>query len=472
MDVCHMNCDEQADRETYRLMITRRRATELLLAANGSVLSLPRVEVRTGRRLAEQLTEAVRKEFGTEAYCLFVPGIVTAPENALGTKYALMESIGQNNPAPSGTYWVSSTAASGEAALPADEGAAVRSSLQEVKRYVAEPLSGPFARPGWIKELFQWAQKQLDPLGLRVTGSFQQLNASPTFSLIRMETGGPAVWFKATGEPNGHELPVTLTLTRFFPGYVPAVLGVHPSWNGWLSQEAEGSTLDSFTEISTWIRTAKTLAELQIASIGKSAELVESGCKDLRPSNLIQQVDPFLVHMSTLMATQKKQPPAILTDSQLQILSDELKDACSALRDLGLPHTLGHVDFNPGNILVSPETCIFLDWAEGCVTTPLITFEYLREHCRRHHLEDAKAAESIASAYLHPWHSFFSPEDLVRGMALTRLVAVFAYAVSSSTWSSSETLRNPALAGNLRSLTRRMHREAIRIRERSEPCLR
>jgi len=472
MDVRHMDCNEQTGRETYRVMITRRGATELLLAANGSGLSLPRVEVRTGRRLTEQLTEAVRKEFGTEAYCLFVPGIVSAPENPVGTKYALLESLKQNDAAPPRTYWVPSTAASGEAALPADEDAAVRSSLQEVERYVAEPLSGPFARPGWIKELFQWAQEQLDPLGLRVTGSFQQLNSSPTFSLIRLGTNGPAVWFKATGGPNGHELPVTVALARLFPGYVPAVLGVHPSWNGWLSQEAAGSTLDNLTEISAWTRTAKTLAELQIASIGKTTELLESGCRDLALPRLIDQIDPFLARMGPLMATQKKQPPPILTDSELQILGDELKEACSALRDLGLPLTLGHIDFNPGNILVSGETCIFLDWAEGCVTSPLITFEYLREHRRRHHLEDAEAAESIASAYLHPWQSFFSPEDLARGMALTPLVAVFAYAVSCGTWRSSETLRNPALAGYLRSLTRRMYREAIRIRQRSEPCLR
>jgi hypothetical protein len=466
-----MNCNEQTGRETYRLMITRQRATELLLEASGSGWSLPRVEVRTGQRLAEQLTEAVRKKVGTEAYSLFVPGIVSAPENALGTKYAVMESIGQNDPAPSGTCWISSTAASGESALPADEAAAVRSSLQEVERYVAVPLSGPFARPGWIKELFQWAHEQLDPLGLRVTGGFQQLNACATFSLIRIETSGPAVWFKATGEPNTHELPVTVTLARFFPGYVPAVFGVHPPWNGWLSREAPGSTLDNFAELSAWTRAAKTLAELQIASIGKTAELLESGCRDLALPRLIDRIDPFLARLSALMATQKRQPPALLTDCQLHILGDELKDACSALRDLGLPQTLGHLDFNPGNILVSPETCIFVDWAEGCVTTPLITFQYLREHCRRHHLEDAKAAESVVSAYLHPWQSFLSPDDLARGIALSSLVAVFAYAVSGDRWCSSESRQSPTLAGHLRSLTRRMHREAIRIRERSEPCV-
>jgi hypothetical protein len=466
-----MNRDEQTDRETYRVIITRRKAAELLLEATGPGWCLPRLEVQSGQRLAEQLTVGTRKGWRLETYCLFIPSFVTAPENALRKKYALMESIKQNDSAPTGTYWVPSTAAIREATLPDDDCAAVRSSLQEVERYVAEPHTGAFGMPGWIRELFQWVQDQIDPLGLRVTGGFQQFNASPTFSLIRIETSGTAVWFKATGEPNVHEMPVTVTVARLFPRHVPGLLGVHSSWNGWLSREAPGSMLDNFTEISAWTRTAKALADLQIASIGKSADLLESGCKDLRLPRLIEQIDPFLARMSELMATQKKRPPAILTDPELEFLGDELKEACSVLQDLGLPDTLGHIDFNPGNILISPGGCVFLDWAEGCVTHPLITFEYLREHSRRHHIEDAGASEKIAAAYVQPWQPFFSPADLARGLSVSSLAAVLAYAVGGHTWCSPESLGNPTLAGYLRSLTRRMHREAVRIRERGELCL-
>jgi Phosphotransferase enzyme family len=466
-----INRDKQTDREIYRLIITRRRAAEILLEPTGSGWCLPRLEVQSGQRLAEQLTLGTREEWGLEAYCLFIPGFITAPENALRKKYVLMESIKQNDNAPTSTYWVPSTAAIREATLPDDDCAAARSSLQEVERYVAEPLAGAFGRPRWIKELFQWVQDQIDPLGLRLTGSFKQFNASPTFSLIRIETGGPAVWFKATGEPNVHEMPVTVTVARLFPRHVPELLGVHSSWNGWLSREAPGSTLDNFTEISAWTRTAKALADLQIASIGRSADLLESGCKDLRLPGLIEQIDPFLARMSGLMAIQKKRPPAALTDPELELLGAELKEACWVLQSLALPDTLGHVDFNPGNILISPDGCVFLDWAEGCVTHPLITFEYLREHSRRYHIQDAGITETIAAAYLQPWEAFFSPADLARGLSVSSLVAVFAYAVGGRTWRSPEPLQNPAVVGYLRSLTRRMHREAAEIKQRSELCL-
>lgn len=467
-----MNPRDPTQGQVYRLIVTRRSATEVLLAKCGSGWALPQIEVRAHERLAEQLTTGARESWQLETYCLFLPRPVNGPEKAPATKYALLESFSQNAKAPAGMYWAPAAAATGEVTLPRGDGTAVASALQEMDPCAARPSTGTFARPGWIKELFRWVQSQIAPLGLRVTGGFRQLNGSPSFSLIRIETTDAAVWFKATGEPNRHELPVSVTLSRLFPRFVPTLLGVHPTWNGWLSQEAPGAALDNFGEVSAWARTARTLAELQIASVGKNGELLDSGCKDLRIERLIGEIDPFLACMSECMAAQKTEPPAILTNSELRILGEELKEACSALEGVGLPDTVGHIDLNPGNILVSPEACVFLDWAEACVTNPFITFAYLREHSERQHLEGAGTVEGITAAYLEPWRAFFSSRDLERGITSASLVAVFAYAISGNTWRSREVQRDPALAPYFRSLTRRMHRDASGIRRRSAPCLR
>jgi hypothetical protein len=366
---------------------------------------------------------------------------------------------------------MATAAAMRDSVLPGEDIAAIRVALEETRRSITHPATGPFARPGWLRELFEWVGEQLDPLGLRLTGSFQQFNASATFSLIRIETTGPAVWFKATGHPNSHELTVTATLARLFPGSLPTLLAVHPAWNGWLSREAAGVTLDGLCEISAWVRAAKALAELQIASLGKTEELLDSGCKDLRASQLVPLIDPFLNRMGELMARQTKPDPAPLGHPELQLLSQELKQACSALQSLGLPDTVGHIDFNPGNVVVSPQDCVFLDWAEGCVANPLVTFEYLREHSRRQSVGGDGGLGKIAAAYLRPWQAFFSLADLERALAVSPLVAVLAYAVGNRAWCSSTPLENPTLASYLRSLTRRMYREAARIREQTELCL-
>jgi len=355
--------------------------------------------------------------------------------------------------------------------IDAGEAPAIREALKELDAYERGEKTGPFARPGWLQELFQWVEEQVSPLGLRPTGKFRQLNASPTFSLLRLATNDGALWFKATGEPNAHELVVSLVLARLFPRHVPRILGVHRSWNGWLSAEVSGTALDEISDCFTLEQAAGELAELQIASIGKSRELLEGKCKDLRISGVVKFIDPFLARMADFMAAQEKKSPAPLSNSELASLGDGLKESCSLLESFGLPDTLGHIDFNPGNILVSPDHCVFLDWAEGCATNPLITFEYLRRHMERGGVKEPAADARLAAAYVRPWAAFFSPEDLRRALAAIPPVAVLVHAIAGDTWRTLDPISNPALTGYFRGLTRRMYRDAVRAAEGSELCL-
>jgi hypothetical protein len=454
--------------DSYWLIVTRRNASEILLSEHGSGWALPCVSIRPRQRVAEQLVSQVSGEWGLETYCLFVANSPHSGRNE-EAKYAVMETVRQNDKAPDGTCWMSPSALAecGDAR----DLVLIKEALEELESYVRGEKAGPFARPGWLRELFRWTEEQVAPLGLRVTGGFRQWNASPTFSLVRMETNDGALWFKATGEPNAHELSVSLLLARLFPNHVLRILGIHRPWNGWLSAEASGTALDEISDCSTWERVAAELAELQIASIGKGSDLLEGKCKDLRLPGLVKCVEPFLARMAEFMALQEKKTPAPLANPELVSLWEALKESCSLLQSFGLPNTLGHLDFNPGNILVSHEHCVFLDWAEGCVTNPLVTFEYLRRHLERTGPKEPAADARLLATYLRPWEAFCSPEDLRRAMAAVAPVAVFVHAVASEAWRTLDPISNPALAGYFRSLTRRMYRDAVLAAEGSELCL-
>jgi hypothetical protein len=455
--------------DSYRLIVTRRNASEILVSQEGFRWALPRVALRPRERVAEQLVSELNGKWGLETYCLFIPSPPTSGRNGGGTKCAVMESVRHNDKASAGTCWMPPSAAAdcGDA----EQAAAIRESLGELDAYVRGKKTGPFARPGWLRELFRWTEEQVAPLGLRVTGGFRQWNASPTFSLLRLETNDGALWFKATGEPNSHELSVSLLLAQLFPGQVPRILGIHRSWNGWLSAEVSGTALDEMLDCFTWERVAGKLADLQIASIGKSRELLEGKCKDLRLPGLVKRVDPFLARMADFMAAQEKKSPAPLSNSELASLGEGLKESCSLLQSFGLPDTLGHIDFNPENILVSPDRCVFLDWAEGCVTNPLITFEYLRRHLERGGVQEPVADARLSAAYLRPWATFISIGDLRRALAAAAPVAVFVHAIAGDAWRTLDPVSNPALAGYFRSLTRRMYRDVVHAAEGSELCL-
>jgi hypothetical protein len=448
---------------TYSLVITRRSASEILLVANSSGWELPRIAIRPQRRVAEQVNAEVARRWGLEAYCLSF----WTPSQGGDGRCAVMEAV-RDNQTPPETCWTPRASAK---CVEPQEMQMVRQSTDELDAHTKDGKACPFARPGWLRELFLWVRKQLAPSRLRLTGGFRQLNASPTFSLIRLEVERGAVWFEATGEPNAHELSITIALSQHFPLFIPQVLGVHSSWNGWLAREVPGGALDGIVDWPAWEQAAAGLAEFQIASIGKAAELLDANLKDLRIPILEERIDAFLARMGALMNAQEKRTPAPLVNSELRSLAELLKEACALLVSLNLPDTVGHVDFNPGNILISGNRCVFVDWAEGCITNPLLTFEYLCEHMGRSEIKTPLARERLVSAYLPAWSSVCSIEVLRRALTLSPLLAVFAYAVASDRWRSTNVIDDSILAGYFRSLTRRMYREAIHAAVRSEACL-
>lgn len=457
----------EADRAHFRLVITRQGASGILVSTRRPRRSLPQLEVGTNVRVAEQLIDGILQRYGLKTYCLVNGSFKPLPDLSIPHRYAVMELLSPSGETPCGTTWLPFDRAASDATLSLADRAVMAASLEDFR----EPHRGPFARPGWIEELFAWVQHQIAPLGLRLTGEFNQLNASSSFSLLRIGTTGEPVWFKATGEPNTHELSLSLSLAHLFPTYVPPMIAIRPVWNGWLSQHVAGAALGEITHFSAWERAAEDLAQLQISSIGKTTQLLVAGAKDLRIGRIAERIDAFVSRVSELMALQEKRSPAPLVERDLKRLADALRQSCTLLEEFGLPHTLGHLDLNPGNILVTGDHCVFLDWAEGSIANPLLTFEYLAEHMLRSELAQPASFERLLGSYLHPWAGFFSPEELRRARELSPLVAVFAYATANDSWRSPDLVDNPQRAGYFRALTRRMCREVTRLEERSERCL-
>jgi hypothetical protein len=463
-----MSIPKQLDHDLFRILLYGNRATELLLETTSGGLGVPVLPVPAHTRIAEEITAVIKSAWGLETYCMF--SLSGGTDSFAPTPCQVVEVCGPGTSALAGMQWVPVASLSAGAFEDSDAFEVIERSLATLDQYRCGELQGTFGKPGWLTVVTDWVRAAATVVGLSLTGKFRQFNASPTFSLIRFETNGPAVWFKATGKPNLHELPITVSLSRFFPGYLPPILGVHPLWNAWLSEEISNTTLEQFTDLFVWERVTEDLAELQIASIGKCCALLDNQCRDLRLSKLIELIPPFLARMAEFMAAQQKQPPPPLTIRELDFLGERLQEAISVLQDFGFPETLGHIDFNPGNILITPARCVFLDWAEACVTHPFTTFEYLAEHLRRSGTADAGGCNRVAAAYLRPWRSFLSPEDLTRTMAVSPLVAVFSYAVAGNAWRSPDALHNSSEAGFLRSLARRMHSEAIRLLDRGVRC--
>ncbi|MBZ5573878.1 MAG: aminoglycoside phosphotransferase family protein [Acidobacteriia bacterium] len=459
----------QRERETYRVIVLGQDGKDVLVVPSGDRLTLPFVEIPRWQRVAENLTAAVRTDWGEEVICLFERDDL-AGTDGIERHYQAAEHWCATGTPKAPTRWVPISALS-DGSLTASDYLAIQRSIAQSDVEGRGSPAGPFTRLGWFKELRQWIEEVIEPLGLNLNGNFNQLNASPSFSLIRFETDGPALWFKSVGEPNQKEFPITCALAELFPGHVPSVLATRPEWNGWLTREASGNLLCDVQEKALWEKAAVAVAELQIESIDHGARILQAGTRDLGVNALSRMVKPFVETMTQLMELQTKVPPMVLDRKGLLLLGDRIETALEALNALGIPETLGHLDLNHGNIIVSPCRCAFLDWAEAYVGNPFFTFQYLLEFLRRTIGAHSPIETRLIASYCQKWERIVPRGAIEDALALSPLLAVFAYAAGSNAWQDEKSLQDPATAGYLRGLTRRMHREATALSERRSLCL-
>jgi Phosphotransferase enzyme family len=459
---------EQSERETCCAIVLGRDGTEVLLNTAEPGFAFPAVEISRWERLAENLTAALRRDWGCDAVCLFTPNRSSEDGDSNGKHYEVMECWREQH--IRGMDWKPVHSLTTDSFQDKAEFRILTQCLHELAGYEHDP-SSPFAQRGWLTRLRGWVAETIRPLGLELGPSFRQYNASPAFSLIRFETNGAAVWFKAVGEPNLREFPITLKLTELFPRFMPEVLETKPEWSAWLSLEVKGTNLGDTKEIASWEKAATGLAKLQIESISGADSILDSGADDLKTDTLLLSVDPFFEVVTRLMEEQPRVPPAVLSREELSLLKLRIEDALALLSDLRIPNAQGHMDLNPWNMIVSEGGCTFLDWAEAYLGHPFFSLEYLLQHFRREVGADAVIESELVNAYRAPWRRLVSRDLIGEALALTPLAAVFAYAAGAREWKDEERLRDPRTRAYLRSLTRRMNREAIQSIERRPACL-
>jgi hypothetical protein len=454
-------------KDIYLLIVFDTAGTAVLVESQGKEYRLPKIEIPKFTRPAQEVTELLRNSWKLSSVFLFF-GVLEEFPNA--SYFEVLESKDGLRRHPQGMEWFTIHHALSNLLFTKHECRALRSSHARLTSRGRTNTLGPFARLGWMRELQDWVGPIIRPLGMELE-SFKQLNGCETFSLIRFATAQQPVWFKAVGEPNVHEYRISQALARLLPDYVPTILGTRPDWHGWLMCDGGGATLGENPDPSAWQTAVTTLADLQIASIATTDELLEAGCRDLHLARLLELVDPFLDTMAVLMKQQAKVPPPVLSRQELSCLGATIKDALHCLEALPIPDTLGHSDFNPGNIIVGHERCTFIDWAEAHVSHPFLTFEYFLSHLRKDYPALVPFEDELRSSYTWRWQANASAEHVSEAFLFSPLVAVFAYAVAGNSWRDPERLKIPQVPGYLRSLTRRMKQEADSVQRRRVECI-
>ena len=454
--------------ETWAVLLVSRDGEQILLVKENENWSLPRVEIPTQERIAANINRVIQRDFGIPVISLYpvLPADSDAPAGSFYHAVAALPATGNSLPGNEWTFIASLAEQSFSHRL---DFSAIRALQVGLKRREIERKTGPFLQPDWFTDVTRWIADVLRPHGLRLTGSFEQFNADCKFSLIRFETNGAAVWFKAVGADNSREFPITLALAKLCPAQLPKILASKSEWRAWLAADASGVCLRTTRAAHLWEDAAVNLAQLQIRCMSASGAMRSAGARDLASASLRLQAESFFSYVASSQAIRPKSTAPTLFTEEIEDIKSAVQNSLLHLEALDLPDTIGHMDLNPGNIFSTDRGCVFLDWAESYVGNPFFSFEYLLQHFRQAVAPGVLEEDRFREAYFAPWQAVVSSEAMETAMSFVPPAALFAYA--TTLWSASIRCEaeNMSLTRYLASLIRKMGRYVTHSRLEDVP---
>lgn len=220
------------------------------------------------------------------------------------------------------------------------------------------PLRAPWARPGGPGADLEWADEMLTGRGLWRTGPAEQVRSWNLSSLWRLPLDGGSAWLKAVPPFFAHEGPM---LARLAGSSVPSLLGQGDGRI--LMPEIPGEDLYA-ADRPRLLEMVSVLVDLQRTWIGRTDELRAIGLPDWRAPSL-----------AAMIASVVERTAAELTDVDRHTLAAfvaGLEERFAAVAACGLPDTLVHGDFHPGNTRGTESTLVLLDWGDCGIGHPLL----------------------------------------------------------------------------------------------------
>ncbi len=220
------------------------------------------------------------------------------------------------------------------------------------------PRRMPWARPGGPGADLEWADDRLRDAGVHRAGPAEQVRTWNLSSLWRLPLpGGTSAWLKHVPPFFAHEGRV---LSRLAGGPVPALLA-HDRGRVLMPEIAGEDLYDaSLRQLEEMVRT---LVSLQASWIGQADELLALGLPDWRHPALATAIADAIARTADVSGRDRAVLDAFVAD---------LPERVRQVADAGVPDTLVHGDFHPGNVRGHGTTITLLDWGDCGVGHPLL----------------------------------------------------------------------------------------------------
>jgi hypothetical protein len=261
------------------------------------------------------------------------------------------------------------------------------------------PLRLPWARASGVRELFRWAAEHVD-----LTGRPAQRKTWNLAGLFRLPTADGPVWLKAIPAFAAAEPAAIAAFAEVDPGLVPAVLASAPG--RLLLADVPGT--------DCWDASPQVVADAvhRLATAQARIGQLPDAIPDRRPQALAAAVSDLL----------DGPVAAELSIGELRA-ARSLQWRWEMLADCGLPDTVVHGDFHPGNWRSGDGALVVLDFADAHLGNPVL------DGLRAIDFLPAGRRSTAASAWIAAWIAAAPRSRPAEALQVAAPLAHLAYAV-------------------------------------------
>jgi Phosphotransferase enzyme family len=228
-----------------------------------------------------------------------------------------------------------------------------------------DPKRAAWARPGGPASDLRWADGILHSLRRRRSGPAEQIKTWNLSSVWRLPTQEGDTWLKAVPHFLAHEAAI---IGAIGPPLVPVLLGTDQGRA--LLEDVPGR--DRFdAPLDLMLEMVAFLVKLQANWTGRLPELLSLGLPDWRAARL----GPALAHLVARCGSEI----GLKDRRALDLLISGLADRLAEIDSCGLPPTLVHGDFHPGNFRGEAGSLVLMDWGDSFIGHPLFDMAAMLE---------------------------------------------------------------------------------------------
>jgi hypothetical protein len=270
------------------------------------------------------------------------------------------------------------------------------------------PLRMPWARPGGPAADVRWADALLEERGTPRIGAAEQVRTWNLSSLWRLPIDGGHAWLKHVPPFFAHEGALIALLGG---RSVPELIGADGARS--LLRDIPGEDMYD-AGLPVLRRGLSILVALQRQWSERVDELLALGLPDWRPAALMPLIEDIVERTSDLAGED-----GATLDQFVAALPARFQRVAAC----GLPDTLVHGDFGPGNLRGDDESLVLLDWGDSGVGHPLLDQPAMVDRA------PAEAVEPLREQWAVEWQAAVPGADPREAARLLAPVAAARQAV-------------------------------------------